>query len=260
MNRFKFLAGVAVAASAISGCGNKGAAASGNGYVPKPQVPVGSAFVPAGKEASYFPLAVGNQWTFASTRFQTLNGRQEAPLTQEITYRITQIHPAKNGGTDAYFQIQNGDDVVDRQVWRIDSTGIYQVSLGKKLNAFSTPQMVMPVPVKVGAKFNWKGTVKTDSGEVRQGTNEGKVDGEEPIDSQGGNYNALKIESTGNLNSVTTKSKVASVLWLIPNVGIGRYRQEAIAEITSTDPKFKGQKLVLQILQTMKLKNFSPKK
>jgi len=260
MNRLKNLMAVPIAVTVLAGCGQKGPGTADSGYVPKPSTATGSAFVPAGQEATYFPLAKGNQWTFTSTTLRKINGRQDAPVTQNITYRVSEVRALPGGGVDAWFAIQNEDKLVDRQVWRIDAHGIYQLSLGHKLNQFSTPQMVLPIPVKVGAKFSWKGTVKSDSGEIRTGSNDGRISGEEPADTETGYYNALTIESKGELSSPTSKSKVASRLWLIPNVGIGRYRQEALAEITSTDPKTKGQKFVLEILQTMKLKNYSLKK
>jgi hypothetical protein len=246
-------------AMVIAGCGPKGGSAGG-GYVQKSTPPLASAMLQPGQEANYFPLAVGNQWTFASTMVRMMNGRQQQSLKQDLTYRVVTLTPVPGGGQDAVFDVLDGGDVVDKQIWRLDKNGFSQVAIGKKLNKFSSPQVILPFPVKTGTAFHWKGSISADNGEVRTGTNDGKVVGEEAIDTETGSFNAVAVEAKGTLKTKTTDSQIASKLWLVPNVGIGRYRQEAVAKIISTDPKLKGKSVTIAVSQTMMLKNFQPKK
>ncbi len=242
-------AGAAAISLLIAGCnGNAGSA----GYVPKKAPPLPSAMAPLGEEASYFPFATGNQWTFDSEMVQMVNGRQGAPIKREITYKITKVEPGPGGSTLAYFQITDNGQVTDRQEWKVDKTGISQLAVGKTLTKFSTPQMVLPFPVKIGKKFGWKGTISAN-GEVRSGTTNSTVDGTEEVDSSAGTYNALGIVSIAKLSSAKTNSQLISKLWLSPRVGIVRYRQEAVGVV-------KDKKAQFAIVQVLKLKNASLKK
>jgi hypothetical protein len=216
--------------------------------------------LPPGSEADYFPFAVGNQWTFESESTRMLNGTTTRPEKQEITYRLTEVKKLPNGGKDAYFAILEGEKVIDRQVWRVDKSGIYQVALNLKLNRFSTPQMMVPFPAKQGATFKWRGSISAENGSVQNGTNNGKVIGPEPIDTLMGSFNALAVESKGTLTSAKAKSEIASRVWFIPKVGIGRYRQEIMGEATDSNPQAKGRKIRFLGVQIMKLKNYSLKK
>src|ERR1700736_2531988 len=113
---------------AAVGCGSGGSSA-GSSYVPKKPPQLASATVPAGQEASYFPFTVGSQWTFDSQTTGGVNGRVQGNKKVEITYRLNQITPAPNGGQDAWFAVLNDGVLNNREVWRIDKTGIYQVAI-----------------------------------------------------------------------------------------------------------------------------------
>jgi hypothetical protein len=261
MNRMMiWSASAALAAAAVMGCGpGKGSTASGSGYVAKPAASLTSAMLPPGAEADYFPFTKGNQWTFESEASRMVNGAQTSPVRQEITWRITDVKPA-NGGKDAYFEMLANEKVVDKQIWHVDKSGISQIGLGLKLSRFSTPQMVLPFPVNKGDKFRWSGSIQSDKGGMRAGKIDGLVVGPEPIDTLMGSFSALAVESHGTLTGDGTKSEIASRAWLIPKVGIGRFRQEMMGEISGKDSSGKMRKAPIIVVELLKLKNYSLKK
>lgn len=260
MNRITILPAAALCAGlAVIGCGSGGGSASST-YVPKKPEPLKSAMVQPGQESTYFPFAKGSQWTFDSETTRAVNGRVEMTKKQEVTYRIDNVVSAPNGGKDATFTVLNDGQVNDMEIWRVDSTGIYQIALGsKKLTPLNPPQTILPFPVKEKATFKWEGTLKADNGEVRKSSINGVVVGEEPIDTDRGPYNALAVENRGTLSTPNSTSQVASKLWLIPGIGIGRYRMEIGGTVKSTDPKMKGRTATFDIIQLLKLKNVSLK-
>ena len=263
MNRMTiWSAALGFATIAAIGCGPGKASSgtTGSGYVPKAGPALTSAMLPPGTEADYFPLAKGNQWTFESESSQMVNGSATRPVKQEITWRVTDVKATADGGKDATFDMIANEKVIDKQIWHVGKTGISQIGLGLKLNRFSTPQVVLPFPVKEGATFKWNGTMKSDKGEVRNGTTDGLVVGPEPIDTLMGSFNALAVESRGGMSGSGSTSKIASRVWLIPKVGIGRYRQEMVGEIAVKDPNAKGRKVPFVVVQFLKLKNYSLKK
>lgn len=249
-------------AIAAPGCGKKeGAAAGGVGVPPVIPQKLSPALLPAGQEMDYWPVAVGNQWTYEAVTTQAVNGRQTAPVKSTITYLVKKVTDGPNGRKFAQFDIKEGDKFLEAEVWQIDSKGLAQTALGAKLNKLSSPQYVVEFPVKVGAKNKWIGTVKDDKGQTRNLTMNWSVSGEEQIDTIGQSYNALALAGVGMMKQGSSvQAGVADRLWFVPKMGIVRRSQEMVAEITSTDPKTKGQKAQLAISRILRLKNFTPKK
>jgi len=258
MNRKIFLPLAAgIAGIAVLGCGSSGPSASG--YVPKKPASLPSATVAAGQEATYFPFAVGSQWTYDSQTSRSVNGHADTPKKQEITYRLDKLTKSPNGGQDATFTILTNGEINDQEVWRVESTGIYQVAMGRvRLNPLSTPQPMLPFPVKAGQTFSWSGSITADKDGVRQSTSKGTILGEQPIDTVTSQYNAIAVDTTGTLKGKSSDMLTHSILWFIPNVGIGRFKMEIAGNVDA--PAAKGKKVTVDMVQVLELKNYSPKK
>lgn len=261
MNRFTFaLAASAGACVMLGGCGGDKATAKVSSAPAAPAKPMQSAMVPPGQEATYFPFAVGNQWTFESTLTKVVGAQQIAPVRETLTYSITKVSPAPNGGQYAQFDIFSGSKLVDKQIWMLNKKGLYQIAVGIKLNRFSTPQTLCTFPVKLGNKVNWIGTVTDDQGQRRSIKVTSTLAGEELTDTATTTYNALTIESKGTMTGSNMKTQLAHRLWLVPKVGIARFRQEMVGEVDAKDPAGKMRKVPVGLVQLLKLKSFTPKK
>lgn len=238
----------------VAGCGKAGSTA--DGYVPQKPKEVASTILPPGQEAEYFPVAVGNQWTFQATNQQAVGTRQTKPLVMDVTYKITAVQPVPGGGKDAFIQVlDDTGKVVDRQQWRITSKGLYQIAVGPKLSRFSVPQLVLPFPVKTGQKFTWAGSLTDEKGKTRTGKQTSTVGAQEPIDTMmpSGAFSALAIATTGTLETSDVAGKIVNTTWFIPHVGLGRYFQQLSGET-------KKNKTKVASLQKLVLKSYSLKK
>jgi hypothetical protein len=251
------------AAAAMSGCGKKNEAvvdgAGSPGLAPQK---LSSGILPAGQEAGYLPIAVGNQWTYDAETIQAVNGRQGAPVKSTITYLIKKVTDGPNGRKFVQFEIKEGDKPLESEIWFVDSKGIAQYALGAKLNKLSSPQYLVDFPVKVGADHKWVGNILDDKQEVRNTSMTWTVSGEEQIDMATQSYNALAIVGIGKMSSGSKglKAGLGDRIWFVPKMGIVRRRQEMAAEVTSTDPKTKGAKAQVALARTLRLRNFTPKK
>lgn len=259
MNRINFMSTVTgLAALSLIGCGS-GSGGTASGYVPKKPAPLADAMVKPGDEASYYPFAVGNQWTFDSEITNSINNVTQSIKKQEVTYRLDKLVPGPHGGQDATFAVLNDGKPTNTEVWRLDSTGLYQVASGKTTpTVINPPQIMVPFPAKVGATFKWSGTVNVEKGPPVKISLAGSIQGQEPIDTEMGRYNALAVFSDGTRSTPTGPADLASKLWLIPGKGIGRFALEMTG--TVADPKVKGKTYVYRVSQIMKLKNVSLKK
>lgn len=246
-----------VAVAALMGCGKKDASAA-----PAPVGPTvkrASAMVEPGKEDTYFPVAVGNQWSYEAETVQGVNGRN-ANQKSTITYKIEKVTNAANGGKYVQLATLENGKPLDKEVWLINKNGIYQYAIGQKLTRLSTPQLMVGFPVKEGAKAAWKGTVIDDVGKTRKMNTSWIVNGEEEVDSANNTYNAIKVSGTGKIDSPNMVADIADFMWLAPNVGIVRRRQELIGTVTAAEGPLKGKTAKVTLIRLLRLKNFSPKK
>lgn len=259
MNKTTILsAALVLAASILAGCGSSGSGSASSGYVPKKTQSMPSAIVQAGQEADYFPFTVGNQWTFSSETKTSVNGSVQPSKTEDVTYRLSEL---ANGGHDAWFAVLNDTKTISREIWRLDSKGLYQVGSGKdKPKMLNPPQLLVPFPVKPGQTFHWSANVTADNGTPLTSSIDGTVVGQEQIDTEMGPYNALAVEGKGTVKGKNLNSDVTIKLWLIPKVGIGRYLLTSSTVVTSSDPKLKGRSARKEVMQVMKLKSYSLKK
>lgn len=239
---------ILITSIALVGCKTK---SGGDNYVPKKKTALATAILPAGQELEYMPFKVGNQWTY-TFETQIKQGNRIATVAPvEVTYKVVKVTPEPKGKY-AILEIWTDDKQTDKQVWHIDNTGIYQVAIGKGLNKFSSPQPILKFPVKESMKFNWSGSGLSATGKQGKSNLASRVKGEEPIDAASGTFNAIAINTTGTITSSNFNGKTNIDTWIIPRVGLGRYRQE----LTGTSPDGKTQ--LAQILQ-LRLKSYSLK-
>lgn len=255
MKSHLWLAAIAAGALAIAGCKTS---RTGD-YVPTPQKAVPGGAAPAGQETTLFPVKVGSQWTYTSTTQNSVNGRPAPASTSEVTYKCVNVKPS-GSGVEATFDVLSNGVVKEHEIWRIDKSGIYQMAIGKKPNLFSAPMPILKFPVQPGTSSTWKGTITADDGTSRSGSLTMVVGGVEQIDTDMGPYMAQPSDATGTLSSTKQQSQVAQKLWFIPNVGMGRMRQESVNTVKVNNAKVKDGKAVIAVISTMKLKNYSPGK
>src|SRR5262249_8267842 len=154
---------------------------------------------------------------------QSANGQLMSVRKQEVTYRIDKLTPGPNGGQDATIAVLNDGKPTETSVWRVDPTGIYQVGSGKTSpTPITPPHLMVPFPAKEGKRFTWTGEVVADTNAKAQVSLKSVVDGQEPVDTAIGSFNALAIHSDGTRILGSNKAQIASKLWLVPGKGIAR--------------------------------------
>ncbi len=210
-------------AALLAGCKTQG---SGDNYVPKKKAPLASGILAPGEEAAYFPLNVGNQWTYTYESKVQQGNRVMTGNPIEVTYKITKVTKEPKGKF-AVLEIYTEDKLSDRQVWHVDNTGIYQVAMGKNLVKFSSPQPIVKFPIKEGATFSWNGTGTAGNGTVGQLSVKSTMTGEQPVDAAGSTFNGIDVSSTGTIKTNKVQAKTVSDVWFVPNVGLVRYQQSA---------------------------------
>ena len=207
----------------LVGCG------AGSGYSPKKSVPVEVAAVKPGLEDSLLPLKVGNQWVYTVTAGNT---------SREMTLKVTEV--AKRGGaTFAKLATSTlgGRSAVSE--WKLDASGIYQVSTNGK-DKFSPPQLLVPFPLRSSSEVKVDTTGPLPTGRVARQIGSLRVLGTQETDTDIGRFSGFAV-----LSELTWEdSSSSSVSWWTPGIGFVRQRQE-----------IRGSKGATVIL--MKLKSYS---
>jgi hypothetical protein len=198
---------------------------SGGGYVPTPAPKIPPAKLTSGQEASLFPMAVGNEWTYeieTITRTKT----QQATRKVDAIFRVVKVEKVGDGSR-ATLDLLSGDKVVDRQVWSINSKGIFQNSIGKdKVRLFSTPIPAIVFPVSEGQKFSWSGT----DGKYKMTFNS-TVRGSQEVDTAAKRLSAIAVDSLGESVAGKITEKTDRTIWFAPGIGIVRIRESTGSQV-----------------------------
>jgi len=209
-----------IIAIALFGCKGGG----GSAYVPKPVEKITPASVKPGEEASLFPLAVGNEWTFV-VEAAGADLRTRRTMSGEVKLRVVDVQQ-EGDGKRATIEMLTNDKVNERQVWVVNSKGIFQIGKGaKEIQMYSTPQPVVIFPVEVGKTFSWKGL----EGKVQRDY-VSKVIGPQEVDTEEKRLSGIAIESKGNNKAGTTTEKTEGTIWLAPGIGIVRYIEMTVGK------------------------------
>jgi len=218
------LAFALLASLTLIGCNSQKA----SGYQPKPSKKAEVKPVDPGKEATLFPMAEGNQWTFEV---------EAAGRTDEITLKVISVSPME-GGIKARLEFTSGTQVIDKQAWEITSNGIFQLSAGNPEVTFSPRQTAVPFPIEVGKKFAWKGTALLPIGQAGPSSHKNEVQAWQLVDSGIGRVTALPIQTyaefMAKVDGQDVPATMASTTYWSPEIGLVRYVQRiAVGNATS---------------------------
>jgi hypothetical protein len=200
----------------MAGCGS-------SGYVPKKQPEV-APLAEAGLTSDILlPLKPGAAWTYrVDTVIQNRSGVQ--PETGVMELRVAKY--VKNGDvTNATLEFLRDKKVVDQQEWRIDKTGIFQISSGTPLTKFSSPVPFLIVPIVKDKITRWNGTGYTILQKVGKISSGIRHRGAEIVDTGLGKRSGVAVETLTEFTVGNVKGNTVSTTWFEPKVGIIRLRQ-----------------------------------
>jgi hypothetical protein len=235
---------VLAGSQAMVGCNR-----TASSYVPKKSEQLTETKVQPGQEASLFPFKVGNQWTY-TVEINIQNGNQRQTRSAEVTWRIAKV--ASNGGaTTATIDVVQDGNVRDRQLWRSDSKGLYQLSIGVQPKAFSSPKPVLLFPLEEGRKFSWTGTGPNSAGGMDQAKETNEINGTQIVDTDLGPVTAYSVDSKSTFQ-VTVRpapnqperkvpATMTATTWFSPNIGLVRAVQTTVVGNQA------GQKITLRL-------------
>lgn len=245
MNRIELLIVSGLAVAAIAGCKGGDASAGGGGKTPvKSAEPIAAIDLKPGEEATIFPVAEGNQWTYkVEEAIGSKTGVNRG--SAEATFKITKVTDSPEG-KDVEIEVSAGGKVTNKQIWRITKDGISSVASGVKLDKLTPPQTIVKFPIKDGDKYSWSGTGIVAGKPAKMKSNY-TVKGSRVVDTEMGQVQALLIESDTTIE-IDAKNKGASRLatWYKPGTGLVRIQE------STQFPSFGRQAL-------LRLKSFSPK-
>lgn len=214
-----------VAAVVLSGCSKD----PDDNFVAKPPETIPTATINPGSEMSLLPLDKGNQWTYAVEVVTRVKGQDQPPRNYESNWKVVESKKTADG-IDAVIETTLPDKKVDRQHWRANSKGIYQVADGNPPVGFNPPFPVILFPVKDGTVYKWHGTGPNGTKTGGPQSSERTIRAPQIVDTEMGRMSAFPVEDIGTLEANGKKGKSASTVWLAPGVGIVRLRQEVLVD------------------------------
>ncbi|MCW5939626.1 MAG: hypothetical protein KF884_01125 [Fimbriimonadaceae bacterium] len=219
-----------VALAVIGGCGSGGAT---SGYKPKPVEPVKPVAVPAGQEASLFPVKVGAQWVFAG-QSSSVTPQGSTQNEVEVVFKVVKVDETPEGKV-ATLEVSTDGVLGDRVQWRVGPKGVMNVSASRRnpetsqvtTVAYNPPFQMLSFPLKAG-EVN---TVTTTG--VRPGAPDGPMKvtttnlGVQEVDTKGvGRVSAYSTQTVSEFTATNLKYTITSTSWWAPEKGLVRYLQE----------------------------------
>ncbi len=195
---------------ALAGCG------SSDGYTAKPAKKVADVSFKPGDEASLMPLKVGNQWVYTI---------ESAQGSSELTLKVSEVK-VEGDATNATMIATMSGSPSSPTAWRVDKTGIYQVSDGPN-RTFDPPQLLVAFPLELNKEHK-----RTTKGPHPFGETVGSMEtmvkyvGPQDVDVDGDRIAAMAVESVTTWQSATGPAASRGMTWWTPGVGFVRQRQE----------------------------------
>ncbi|MBI1756267.1 MAG: hypothetical protein HYR64_04070 [Fimbriimonas ginsengisoli] len=217
--RFSAHVGLGVLSLALAGC-----RAPQTAYQPTASPKVAEVAAREGLDQDLFPLTEGNEWKFTLEASRMTNGRVGRSASGIVAYRVTQVEKTPEE-VRATVEISLNDLLTDRQVWLVNSKGLWQVSSGLKPNEFDPPQPIIPFPVREGAKFWWKGLAPFPNGKEGEVKLHGWILGRQEVDSAAGRYSAYAVQIDTSYDQGTDPVKTSATFWFAPGVGMVRLQE-----------------------------------
>jgi hypothetical protein len=199
-----------IAPLALLGCGKSAS------YTPKPATKVKEVAVNPGDEAKLFPLVEGNQWVYT---VETQEG------AFELTLKVTSVRKEGTTTNATITSATPGRDPVPSE-WRVDSTGIYQISDGAA-RVFDPPQLLVAFPLEKGVE-----KTQTVNGPFPLGGGTGtmqmraKYVGVQQVDTDMERLSAAAVESVTTWQTENGQAASRGLTWWTPGIGFVRQRQE----------------------------------
>lgn len=208
------------------GCGKKDSGPASN-YKPVAPPKVEAYSLAEGQEATLFPFTEGNQWVYTvEAQAQDASGR-EMNANTDLTFKMVKVTKNADGSTDGEIDVYRDDKVFDKQVWRIDAKGLYQVAIGLPPNVkkFTPPQPVITFPAKPGSKFTWTG-IGPVSGAEGPSSLDGEINEPEEVSTGMGEKSALAIKQTQKWKANGKDNQIITSSYWVPKLGLVRMWQE----------------------------------
>ncbi len=213
------------------GCGSS---KGGGTYKPSEIKTVPIQKVAAGDGPTLFPVAVGNQWTFESVSEANVQG-QPRVMKQNVTMEIKKVDETAQG-KQITMEVREDDVVKSTQVWRMDDTGLYQVSVtgAGKTGTFSPAQPVLPFPIEDGKIVEYQGTGPSALGISSSFKGKVTLDGAQLTDTATDQVSAYRVASLYELKGQATDTAgkkvplagvMESIAWFSPKLGMVRLQQ-----------------------------------
>ena len=202
----------------VAGCRNPAP-----GYVPVPPPivkPVSLASVRDAKDL--MPLAVGNHWSYVLD-LQNFDKRDK-PLPAFRGKAEIDIAARWPNGTGVLVLTQNGN-VIDRQAWYGDASGLYQVEGDVTGVPYRPILPAFTLPLKAGKRFAWSGRGPMPAGDAGRGRAECEILAPQNVDLAKGTVSAVPIVTRMTYPGGDT----VSTSWFQPGVGLVRLQQETSA-------------------------------
>lgn len=229
------------------GCGS-----SEKEYKPEPKKTSAVTEVPAGEDKTLFPISVGNQWTYNSVSESVVDGKPRR-VEMNITMEIKKVEP-EGTGQKVTVEMREEDVVKSTQIWKVDDTGVYQVSVATETTSasFNPPQLLLKFPVKVDEEWTYNGSGPTALGLKSSIKAKSKNKGPQITDTYAGEVSAYSIETTSQLTgtgttqdgkSVPLAGSMQAVAFYAPKMGMVRL-QQTVAGRTG------GETVTLQLMQS----------
>jgi hypothetical protein len=195
----------------LMGCG-----ARESGYVPVP-TKVAPISTDVSNGLDLMPLRVGNRWVY-SLRSEAYQGPRLLGSTQEtVSYRVESVVGGK-----ARLALERDGRIIDRQVWRADAKGLYQLTAGLNDIPYVPEQPLAIVPIKTGEKFSWSGRGMMADGKTSVGKLTSEILAPQEADTAMGTLSAIPVET----HTEWARGKSTNTSWFKPGVGLVRLRQE----------------------------------
>ena len=220
----------------LAGCGKE------DGYVSSKTPEVEVLTIEATNSLPIMPLANGNQWVYTLT---IGNQKIETELSvQDVRH--------DSGATTATIKVASTGSQAQTPEWKLDATGLYQLSAGVDGELFVPPQLLVKLPIKFGEEYEqtcnglWptRGSGEIQSGEFHV---KSRVLGPQEVDTGIGRLSAIAIESLTTWVNDGVPYAAAGMTWWVPGIGFVRQR----VEIASPSGSF----VAIYRLQSYSLKN-----
>ncbi|MCH7903622.1 MAG: hypothetical protein IH944_03540 [Armatimonadetes bacterium] len=199
-----------VFAAPLAGCGKK------DGYESKRIAKVAVLTIEEANSLPIMPLAKGNQWVYSVT---VGNQRIETEL-------IVQDVRQDSGATLATIGVASTGSLSQTSDWKLDASGLYQLTAGAEGELFVPPQLLVKLPIIIGDEYEQDCNGRWPTGGSGDFQVKSRVVGVQEVDTGVGRLSAIAIESLTTWENEGIQYGATGMTWWVPGIGFVRQRQE----------------------------------